>query len=531
MAAGYETTYVLDKDGGAWACGWNVYGQLGAAEQAHSAGGYPALRRVRAGGQDAAPAEPLMTIAAGAYHALARNRNGELLAWGHNGFGQLGDGTDRDRDTVVPAVALRPNFAPEPLRQPAGLAPPAPDVELRSTRIGPEVQTVLNVRERGAFGDGVHLDQAPLQRAIDAVHEAGGGVVRLPAGTYRTGTLHLRSGVRLHLEQGATILGSTNRQHYQSGASRPGVITAQGAQNIAVTGSGVIDGQGQFCPNRGWRHRILSIDHSTHVTIEGCIVASEDDGIVIKSQSADLVNRNIRAINNTVYTMCNAFKLGTETRGDFENIVCEDLRAFGGSTLAVWSVAGSRVSDVRIANVRAVDSRFGLGIRLGARLRESYFGEGEQRVPGSMEDVVMRDIDIRMAEGPFRDVLLEHGIENAEVAHQLWLRPAETSFVSGLPEHPVRNVLLEDVRISYPGGGTQEESQIEVPERATVYPNAGMFGRLPAWGLYLRDAQAVTLRDWRLVLQTPDGRPPVMNQNLEETQLVIEGLEVCGPRN
>jgi hypothetical protein len=262
------------------------------------------------------------------------------------------------------------------------------------------------------------------------------------------------------------------------------------------------------------------------VLIEGCIVASEDDAIVIKSQRADLVNRNIRAVNNTVYTMCNGYKLGTETRGDFENMVCEDLRAFGGSTLAVWSVDGSRVRGVRISKVRGADSRFALGVRLGARLRDSYFAEGEERVPGIMEDVVMRDIEIEMSERSFRDTLLDHGIENAEIAHQLVARPAAAAFISGLPGHPVRRVVLEDVRISHPGGGTEDEGLIEVPERPAAYPNAAMFGRLPAWGLYLRDAEGITLRNLMLELRAPDGRPPVKNENLAEGELAIEGLSV-----
>ncbi len=559
VAAGYESTYVLDRTGTAWACGWNVYGQLGADEPAHSAGGYPSLRQVRLDNGNGAVVQGLATITAGAYHALARQTDGQLLAWGHNGFGQLGDGTVQDRASAVVSASLQADFRPPPAHTSATAAPPAPDVPLLLVDIDPS-STVRDVRQHGATGDGVHLDQTAIQKAIDAVHQAGGGTVLLPAGTYRSGTLFLRSHVRLHLESGATILGSTNRQHYQTDRARPGVIVAQDAENIAITGAGVIDGQGHFCPNRGWRHRIFSIYDCDGVTIEGittknagswtqhyvncrnlvirgvtvnsvrprrnndgidlsgcqdvliegCIVASEDDAIVIKSQSADLVNRNIRVINNTVYTLCNGFKLGTETRGDFEDIVCEDLRAFGGSTLAVWSVDGSRVRRVRISNVRAADSRFPLGIRLGARLRESYFSEGEERVPGILEDVVIRDVQIVMRQRAFRDVLLDHGIENAPVAHQLWIRPAETSFISGLPGHPVRNVLLEDVRISYPGGGTADEANIQVPERPTAYPNAGMFGRLPAWGLYVRDAEAITTERLQLSLQQPDERPAIV---------------------
>ena len=224
--------------------------------------------------------------------------------------------------------------------------------------------------------------------------------------------------------------------------------------------------------------------------------------------------------------MCNGYKLGTETRGDFENMICDDLRAYGGSTIAIWSVDGSRVRGVEVSNVQASDSRFAIGVRLGARLRESYFGEGETRVPGIMEDVVIRDVDIEMSDRSFRDVLLDHGIDNAEIAHELMARPAAASFISGLPEHPVRNVLLENVRIAHPGGGTEDEVLIEVPERATAYPNAAMFGRLPAWGFYLRDAQGITLRNLVLELMAPDGRPPIHNEDLPDDEVTIEDLSV-----
>jgi hypothetical protein len=182
------------------------------------------------------------------------------------------------------------------------------------------------------------------------------------------------------------------------------------------------------------------------------------------------------------------------------------------------------VRNVRIERVRAEDSRFPLGVRLGARL--TYFKEGEDRVPGSIMNVVFRDVDVTMTERSYRDVLLDHGIENAEMAHQLWIRPAEAAFISGLPGFPVRDVLLENVRISHPGGGAAADAGSAVPERRASYPNAGMFGELPAWGLYVRDAEGIALRNVHLELRAPDGRPPLVNENLPEDDLRIEGLTV-----
>src|SRR5258708_37410138 len=73
---------------------------------------------------------------------------------------------------------------------------------------------VFNVRDFGATGDGVTLDSAAVQKAIDACHAAVGGTVLVPAGTFLVGTLQLKSNIRLHLESNARLLGSTNLDHY-----------------------------------------------------------------------------------------------------------------------------------------------------------------------------------------------------------------------------------------------------------------------------------------------------------------------------
>src|SRR5919109_2459811 len=67
---------------------------------------------------------------------------------------------------------------------------------------------VFNVRDYGASGKKDERAQAAIQRAIDSCGEAGGGLVYFPPGDYTTGTLHLRSHVRIHVEAGATIYSS-----------------------------------------------------------------------------------------------------------------------------------------------------------------------------------------------------------------------------------------------------------------------------------------------------------------------------------
>ena len=67
---------------------------------------------------------------------------------------------------------------------------------------------VFNVREFGAKGDGVTVDTAAINRAIDAAASAGGGSVVFPAGTYLSYSIHLKSLVTLVLANGSVILGA-----------------------------------------------------------------------------------------------------------------------------------------------------------------------------------------------------------------------------------------------------------------------------------------------------------------------------------
>ena len=104
--------------------------------------------------------------------------------------------------------------------------------------------------------DGKTLCTQQLQQAIDAIYKKGGGRLVLTKGTYLTGGLMLRSGVELYLEEGATLLGSTNPYDYQSinvaqtndtrnDNASMALLMADGEENISITGCGTIDGQGQ----------------------------------------------------------------------------------------------------------------------------------------------------------------------------------------------------------------------------------------------------------------------------------------------
>ena len=158
----------------------------------------------------------------------------------------------------------------------------------------------VNVRDFGAAGDGVHEDTAALQAAISFLPE--GGRLWFPAGTYLTLPLCLKSHITLELDEGAVLLGSTERERYpvipsftadpvtgretlQAGfegqelASYQSLIHASYAEDIAIVGRGAIDGNAQ---NGDWwqdfdrfpasRPRVIFLNHTEGVTLHGITV-------------------------------------------------------------------------------------------------------------------------------------------------------------------------------------------------------------------------------------------------------------------
>ena len=71
--------------------------------------------------------------------------------------------------------------------------------------------------------------------------------------------------------------------------------------------------------------------------------------------------------------------------------------------------------------------------------------------------------------------------------------------ICGIPGHPVENVTLSNIHVTFPGGGTREEAaRRDLPELEDVYPEYFMFGVLPAYGIYARHVQGLTLSNVRL---------------------------------
>lgn len=130
-----------------------------------------------------------------------------------------------------------------------------------------------NVRDFGAKGDGVALDTEAIQAAVDAaVHAAAdsagaakmaSGRVRVvvPVGIYLTASVFLGSNIEFHLEKGAVLRGTTQEECYPVMRTRVAgiemdwpvaILNINGQENVQITGSGMIDGQGPYWWNKYW---------------------------------------------------------------------------------------------------------------------------------------------------------------------------------------------------------------------------------------------------------------------------------------
>ena len=147
-----------------------------------------------------------------------------------------------------------------------------------------------SITDYGAIADGKTNNAISIQKAIDEVSKNGGGQVIVPPGNFLTSTIFLKSGVDLHLEAGACLMGPSDRNAYK--LERAGLIEAKNQQNISISGSGIIDGQAHELmldilkklrsgemkqdtlwrvkrPEEGCRTVILSIDTCSNIRISG----------------------------------------------------------------------------------------------------------------------------------------------------------------------------------------------------------------------------------------------------------------------
>lgn len=269
-----------------------------------------------------------------------------------------------------------------------------------------------------------------------------------------------------------------------------------------------------------WNNDGIDIQDCRKVRITNCFVNSADDGICLKSQSAEHMCDNIYIANCTVRSSASAIKFGTVSHGGFKNVVIENIKVFDTfrSAIAIECVDGGILENVMVDNVQAVNTGNALFIRLGDR--------SKSRPAGSLKNVTIKNIMVDIA---FERPDYEYEIRGPALP---FFHNVFPSSIAGIPGHPVENVTLENIEINYPGRGNNGLANMplsrlnDVPEKEETYPEFSMFGELPAWGLYVRHMDGLTMKNISLNIKAPDYRPALVFddvRNLDIQSMKIEG--------
>jgi len=103
-------------------------------------------------------------------------------------------------------------------------------------------QALYNVKDYGATGRKSDDATTAIQKTIDVCGGAGGGTVYLPPGEFTSGTLHLRSHIRLLIDSGATLFASLDSKAFDKAS----LLYGEGVDNITIEGRGTVDGQAEY---------------------------------------------------------------------------------------------------------------------------------------------------------------------------------------------------------------------------------------------------------------------------------------------
>jgi hypothetical protein len=412
--------------------------------------------------------------------------------------------------------------------------------------------TAVDVRRApyGAAGDGRTDDTAAVQRAIDAV-PAGGSVV-LSNGTFLTGMIRLKSNMTLWISRDAVLLGTQLDSGYPVfdsasmgtpafGGSRSCLILSVGASNVSIAGGGTIDGNGEKPEwavdaaedNPVVRPTLMFLTKGMNISVRDvhvknaaawAIVPAEVKGVVIADVTIDsnlFANRDgidvvdceavliervsvwadddaicfksfEKAVDGVVVRMAtvgrsqraNGVKFGTESFGAFRNVVVEDVlvKHVDKAAIMVTAVDGAVVNNLTFRRVTIDDALRTFFVLLGKR---SQAKSSPRWISGLRFEGITTSGQVR-----------------------------EPSAVSGQSlgdkTYRVYDVLVSGLRQTVAGG--ERAVPGDPAEYAGGYPESTFLARnpkSPAYGIYLRHSDGVTIRGATTVTAKPDVRQPV----------------------
>ncbi len=356
---------------------------------------------------------------------------------------------------------------------------------------------------------GTTLNTTAIQKAIDYIHEKGGGRLMFYVGRYLTGTIQLKSNVTIRLEEGAILVGSTNIYDYNINNPYCALVFADKQENIGVSGKGVIDGQGREVANNlvDQIHNGIIIDElkndrpatrrpgciylreCKNVDISGIVIKNaafwvqtydqcqnlKIDGITVDSKAfwnndgLDIVDCKDVKVTNSFFDSTDdaiCFKSHDATKM-CENVEVRNCVArSSASGIKFGTVTSGGYKNFKIINNKVYDTyRSAITIAtpdggvIENILVDSLYSYNTGNViylrigarwnkgrTGSMNNITIQNV---YAEVP--DTKPDAGYEYEGPIEDLPRNISPASIV-GLPGQDITNVTLRNIRIAYPGG-------------------------------------------------------------------------------
>jgi polygalacturonase len=395
---------------------------------------------------------------------------------------------------------------------------------------------VVDVKSQGATGDGKTKDTAAIQKAINACAAGGGGIVRFRDGTYLSGAVFLKSKVTLQLDERATLKGTQDPADYLpeiatrwEGIERKmpaSLVNAIDAEDIAITGSGTIDGSGEYWWKKMVKHdeesrrnrpRLVEFLRCKRVKMKGVTLKDSPnwilhpiycqdvtlDGLTILAPATGAPNTDgidpdsCKGMTITRCTIdvgddCIAVKSGKDADGRRVGKPCEDLviehctMLHGHGGVAIGSEMSGGVRNVIIR-----DCTF-TGTDRGVRLKTTR-GRGGVMENITYENIVMKDVP----------QAIEFTMQYASSKSDNKPRPVDETTPS------IRNIRIINVTAT---GSKSAGSVVGLPESKLTDITLENVKIACEKGLLIRDAKGVTLKNVEII---PKKDQPITKENVE----------------
>jgi polygalacturonase len=452
----------------------------------------------------------------------------------------------------------------------------------------PGASDVFNVRDFGAVGDGKTLDSPAINKAIDACAAAGGGTVYLPAGTYLSGSIHMKSYINLDIGAGAEILGAPQAMHaydpaeafigtaYQDGGHtyfHNSLIWGENLKYVSVTGLGKINGGGMITgdkknpdPSYGIGNksivfklcsnvviRDVTIAHGGHfaILVTGCNLLTIDNVII----DTDRDGMDIDCCTNTTVSNCRINSPGDDGLCPKSTYALGRLMPTENLTITNCEVSGFQ--EGTLLDGRMIPSKGGgtgrikLGTESNGGFRNITIsnctfrdcrGLALEEVDGgtmdnititniTMIDVAHYGIYITLGKRNRGPNITSNGIaKNIFISNVIStsVGPMAGIEITGMPGDDIQNLRLDNIRIISKGGGTAAQSVADFKELGTGYPEPGK--PTPSYGVFARHVQNLELANVSVSYESTDMRPPMICDDVDGLQIdnfkaqVAEGI-------